>query len=457
DRARRRKEEEENKVEREREKDRTRAGKQLLEAKRVEEENERKRSATDIKSPLYTSYEALGYSSFLALRKVEKEEERRARDKIRQKLEMDKLERRSRLKLHPEDLSSSRPATSVKPEKEDSIPVNSPMVPVNFGRKPELMRDCLRSLKRKHKEDDAKVRKAFHTLLIYVKNVARNPDEEKFRKIRLSNPAFQDRVGAFEEGTEFLELCGFERVGDKFLHLPKDKVDMEAYVKSSLTLWPWQQENQAWFDNNWGAVFNLAPSKLIFLITYSPPRHQREALFPARHPFIHLQPIYAGSDILIIQSLHSFTHFLHKSIILFILQLPHSCSRKASNKLLKRGPRCHAINKLAQCGLSCCHGKHGTRTITINLKAATVFQGWHEPPSKKVIIHEQATKSAVQPLARFREAHLVGWRIVESHRFLVRYKAQTTWLTLCPEDFLKRVTIWGVFCSLEDCSVTPHS
>ncbi|KAK2998260.1 hypothetical protein RJ639_024365 [Escallonia herrerae] len=94
---------------------------------------------------------------------------------------LEQLERRSGLKLHPEDLSSSRPATSVQPEKEDSIPVNSPMVPVNFARKPELMRDCLRSLKRKHKEDDAKVRKAFHTLLIYVKNVARNPDEEKFR------------------------------------------------------------------------------------------------------------------------------------------------------------------------------------------------------------------------------------------------------------------------------------
>ncbi|KAK2992455.1 hypothetical protein RJ640_025417 [Escallonia rubra] len=271
--------------------------------------------AQELRRGLEQSSEALGYSSFLALRKMEKEEERKAREKICQKLEMDKLERRSRLKLHPEDLSSSRPATSVKPEKEDSIPVNSSMVPVNFARKPELMRDCLRSLKRKHKEDDAKVWKAFHTLLIYVKNVARNPDEEKFRKIRLSNPAFQrqqnfesdrfstkkqplngvaDRVGAFEEGTEFLELCGFERVGDKFLHLPRDKVDMEiygpfdpllvfchyppkllklkfrqsqAYVKSSLTLWPWQQENQAGFDNNWGAVFNLAPSKLIFLVT----------------------------------------------------------------------------------------------------------------------------------------------------------------------------------------------
>jgi hypothetical protein len=42
-------------------------------------------------------------------------------------------------------------------------------------------------------EDDARVKKAFQTLLTYVGNVARNPDEEKFRKIRLSNAAFQVR------------------------------------------------------------------------------------------------------------------------------------------------------------------------------------------------------------------------------------------------------------------------
>lgn len=32
---------------------------------------------------------------------------------------------------------------------------------------------------------------AFNTLLTYAKNVATKPDEEKFRKIRLSNAAFQ--------------------------------------------------------------------------------------------------------------------------------------------------------------------------------------------------------------------------------------------------------------------------
>lgn len=40
-------------------------------------------------------------------------------------------------------------------------------------------------------EDDARVKRAFQTLLTYIGNVARNPDEEKFRKIRLSNQSFQ--------------------------------------------------------------------------------------------------------------------------------------------------------------------------------------------------------------------------------------------------------------------------
>lgn len=37
----------------------------------------------------------------------------------------------------------------------------------------------------------------------------------------------QDRVGRLKGGVEFLELCGFEKVewGDKYLYLPRDKVD----------------------------------------------------------------------------------------------------------------------------------------------------------------------------------------------------------------------------------------
>ncbi|KAL5998748.1 hypothetical protein ACLOJK_009695 [Asimina triloba] len=200
ERARKKKEEEERRMEREREKERIRAGKELLEAKRIEEENERKR--------------------ILALRKAEKEEEKRAREKIRQKLEEDKAERRRKLGLPPEDPTPAAPAAPAVQEKKSALPIKP-------ATKAERMRDCLRSLKQNHKDDDAKVKRAFQTLLAYVGNVAKNPDEEKFQKIRLSNPSFQDRVGSLQGGIEFLELCGFQKVdGGEFLYLPRDKVDM---------------------------------------------------------------------------------------------------------------------------------------------------------------------------------------------------------------------------------------
>ncbi|KAK7247095.1 hypothetical protein RIF29_41972 [Crotalaria pallida] len=199
ERARKKKEEEEKRTEREKEKERIRIGKELLEAKRIEEENERKR--------------------IMALRKAEKEEERRAREKIRQKLEEDKAERRRRLGLPPEEPSAAKPAPVVEEKKS--------FLPVRPATKAEQMRECLRSLKQNHKEDDARVKRAFQTLLTYVGNVARSPDEEKFRKIRLTNQSFQDRVGGLKGGIEFLEICGFEKIdGGEFLFLPRDKVEM---------------------------------------------------------------------------------------------------------------------------------------------------------------------------------------------------------------------------------------
>ena len=43
----------------------------------------------------------------------------------------------------------------------------------------------------------------------YLDNIVQNPTEEKFRKIRKSNKAFQDRVGSMEGTDMFLEACGF--------------------------------------------------------------------------------------------------------------------------------------------------------------------------------------------------------------------------------------------------------
>ncbi|XP_076887346.1 plant UBX domain-containing protein 2-like [Bidens hawaiensis] len=110
------------------------------------------------------------------------------------------------------------------------LPVMSNETGANSTTKIDLMRECLRLIKRKNKDDGIKVKRAFETLLIYVRNVARDPDEDKFRKIRLRNPAFKERVGRFEQGVKFLELCGFERVeGDKYLYLPRERFDMTVF------------------------------------------------------------------------------------------------------------------------------------------------------------------------------------------------------------------------------------
>ncbi|XP_074282836.1 uncharacterized protein LOC141607378 isoform X2 [Silene latifolia] len=191
-------------LERAREKERIRAGKELLEAKRNAEENARKR--------------------MIDLKQLEKEEERRARQRIRQKLEADKAERRSKLGLPP--MASSSPQTAFHSVQQKSVEVSKVVPSI---KKAELLSDCLRSLRRNHKDDDAKVKRAFQTLYIYVRNVLKNPDLEKFRKIRVTNPVFQERVGSLTGSVRFLELCGFEWTNrGQFLYLRRDKVELET-------------------------------------------------------------------------------------------------------------------------------------------------------------------------------------------------------------------------------------
>ncbi|GLT28173.1 hypothetical protein SLA2020_031240 [Shorea laevis] len=214
DQARKKKEEEEKKREREREKERIRAGKELLQAKRIAEENERKR--------------------YLAVQKAANEEEKRAREKILQKLEADKLERRRNLGLPPVKKNPTAENTSA-PNVQEKQEKKKPLPAVPYA-KAELLGGCLRSLRRNYKDYDAKVQRAFHLLLFYVKNVVNNPHEEKYRRIRLSNPYFNEWIGALIGGVEFLELCGFERSkGNEFLVLPREKTDM-AILNSALSV-----------------------------------------------------------------------------------------------------------------------------------------------------------------------------------------------------------------------------
>ncbi|PIN13502.1 hypothetical protein CDL12_13875 [Handroanthus impetiginosus] len=197
---------------------RIRVGRELLEAEHIEEENERKRFCH--------------YSRIFPLR-----------------LEFAFIAERCRkLGLPPKDPVAAKP--SAPPVEEKKVPAT----------KAEQMRECLTTLKQNHKDDDAKVKTAFDTLPTFAKNVATNPNDGKFRKIRLTNANFQvqfnklfyllifcmgnisqqavksvvsssyvvlfviqDQVGKMKGGIEFLELCEFKKIeGNEFLYLPRE-------------------------------------------------------------------------------------------------------------------------------------------------------------------------------------------------------------------------------------------
>jgi len=74
----------------------------------------------------------------------------------------------------------------------------------------EKIRAKLVELKKAHPDNSAGVTTCFQTMQKYLANVYRDPSQGKFRTIRVGNPAFQQRVGAFTGSLDILELCGFK-------------------------------------------------------------------------------------------------------------------------------------------------------------------------------------------------------------------------------------------------------
>ena len=55
-----------------------------------------------------------------------------------------------------------------------------------------------------------RVETCVETLCKYLDNILQNPSEPKYRKIRKSNKAFQERVASLEGTEEFIRDCGFQ-------------------------------------------------------------------------------------------------------------------------------------------------------------------------------------------------------------------------------------------------------
>jgi hypothetical protein len=68
----------------------------------------------------------------------------------------------------------------------------------------------------------------FNTIRVVLTNIVKNPDEEKFRKCKTTNPNFEERVGKVPLGLKALENLGFEQEGD---FLVCKNPDFEAFKK----------------------------------------------------------------------------------------------------------------------------------------------------------------------------------------------------------------------------------
>merc|ERR1712050_285623 len=73
----------------------------------------------------------------------------------------------------------------------------------------------LSKLKKKYKDSDPEgLKTCLSTLKIYIKNLADNPQDPKFKKLKLENKAFQSRIAPYDGAIDFLDVVGFEKKED---------------------------------------------------------------------------------------------------------------------------------------------------------------------------------------------------------------------------------------------------
>ncbi|XP_077390855.1 UBX domain-containing protein 6 isoform X2 [Festucalex cinctus] len=89
-------------------------------------------------------------------------------------------------------------------------------------------------------KDKEKVKAAVDIISKYVENICKNPSEEKYRKLKLSNKVFQEKVRCVEGSREFLQALGFistmlpvdgQEEEEEFLVLPEQSSDALELMK----------------------------------------------------------------------------------------------------------------------------------------------------------------------------------------------------------------------------------
>jgi hypothetical protein len=70
----------------------------------------------------------------------------------------------------------------------------------------------------------------FNTLKVVLNNILKNPAEEKFRKVKMTNPNFHERVGKIQLAVKILKELGFEEDGE---FMVVKNPDSELFTKSA--------------------------------------------------------------------------------------------------------------------------------------------------------------------------------------------------------------------------------
>lgn len=109
-------------------------------------------------------------------------------------------------------------------------------------------------------------------LVTYAENIIRNKDEEKYRKIRLSNKTFMDKVLPIKGAVEFLESIGFVKrkmihqdQEEDFLVFPEDCLCNLALVQTTVDDLQSAERIQLVLDRNVQVLLPSQASKNVLL------------------------------------------------------------------------------------------------------------------------------------------------------------------------------------------------
>jgi hypothetical protein len=188
ERARKKHEENQKKMDEEHEKMRIQSTKEILKAKRAEEERQ--------------------MQMFLIKKKKEEEENERAKREVLEQIARDKAERFGK-KYVPGEIDD-KPKVYTK-EENIQFYIKSIKVVFNPFRSGDVLKNCLSTMK------------------IILNNILKHEGEEKFTKVKLTNPNVHERIGKINNAIKCLEELGFVKDGE---FMVCKNVDKELFQKT---------------------------------------------------------------------------------------------------------------------------------------------------------------------------------------------------------------------------------